>query len=343
MKRIDWALVFLTPLIMFIAASGAAIASWDQPQITLTPGTWQTIEFTNTENRSENLTITNVSAPDVLLPFVLVSPASIPALSSENIIIQFAYIPSSVRESIPKDVFAVHIAGLLVYLDCSIPLPENAENRWAALEARIDALETSLTGQIESFASRIAVLESTMPENPTSEIEAIRENLDNLKIWVVDRIIALETNIYDELNERIENSTIDTSEWETMLEEQEAQLKTDFAGYIADMKIDYEGQMAERKAENDRSSMVSYGAIVAAVVALVITLRSKITMPSLKLPKRHSMVEVASKDKVAMLENEIATMKERGDPEDAIRKKEAEMKVLKARQELEKMQGDQDV
>ncbi len=322
MKRIDWALISLTTLILLLAASGAAIAS--EPQITLAPGTWRVVEFTNTENERENLTITNISAPDVILPYVFVTPTSIPPLSSENVTVQFAYIPVSVRQSVPQDVFAVKIDGLLVYLDLSVPLPENAENRWAEIDVRIDALEASLSGQIESLIVRMVALES---ENWALEIESLHENVglgfDGLLVWVKSELDRIDASIP-------ENShPVDVEWYVKLLDNREAKIRAAIGNDIANMQI--EERMADAESEIDQALYIGFAAIVVAIVAVAVSItRSRATTPSPKVPRKFLTSEVAPEDKVAMLANEIGAMRERGEDADAIREKEQELATLKS-------------
>lgn len=296
-RWIDWAIVFLTALILLIAASGAAIASWDQPQISLTPGTWQIVEFTNIENEPENLEVVNISTPLELLSYVVISPSSVPANSSENVVIQFAYVPLDIRQAVPQDTFAIQVNGLIVYLDCSVPLPENAENRWAALEARIDALQASLTDQIEGLAARITALESEPEqENWVVEIRALRENLDNYSIWMITRIIALKAQIYEELDKRIENSPpTDTSEWDAKLDNLETKMREERRTDDAQVRQDYEERIADSNEDAEYNTMMwSIGSALAVLGAVsgYFAIKKKFGDVSEKIlkktPKRHS-------------------------------------------------------
>lgn len=321
-RWIDWVILFLVGFVLFLAASGAAVASWDEPQVKLTPGTWQVVEFTNDGDKPENLTVTNISAPDVLLSYVVVSPVSIPPSSAENVVIQFAYVPTSVRESIPQDVFSVQIDGLIVYLDLSVPLPENAENRWATIEARIDALGTSLADQIAGLAVRITALESIpKQENWMPEAKALWENLIRLGDWTTSKIMELWANIP-------ENSPPTNLAWVVaLLDNQEARIRAAIGNDIANLEI--ERRLAETRDENERLRYVAYAAIAIAIIAAVIAIRRpKLNVPSLKQHQR-KFDEIPLGDKIAMLENEISAMKERDDPEDAIKEKESELWELR--------------
>lgn len=292
LRWIDWALIFLTVLIMLIATSGAVVAS--EPQITLAPGTWRIVEFVNDENEQENLTITNISAPDVLLPYVVVSPTSIPPLSTENVTVQFAYVPIAVRQSVPEDVFAVRVGGLIVYLDCSVPLPENAENRWAALEARIDALQASFTEQMEGIVARITALESEPEsENWVLEIESLRENVglgfDGLLVWVKSELARIEASIP-------ENSPpTDTSKWDAKLDNLETKLREERATADAQLRRGYEEQIADAEADAEYNTMMwSIGSALAVLgsVGGYFAIKKKFgdmsEKTSRKTPKRHS-------------------------------------------------------
>ena len=257
LNLIDWVLLFLTAFILLLAASGAAVAS--EPQITLAPGTWQVVEFSNSENERENLTIINISAPDVLLPYVVVSPTSIPPLSSENVTVQFAYVDASVRKSVPQDVFAVQVDGLLVYLDLSVPLPENAENRWAELEARIEALRVSFAEQMEGLASRVTALESVEQENWMPELEALWENLIGLGDWTTSKVMEL----WEAIPENSPPS--DTAEWDAELDNLEKNMLKELADANAQMRRNYEKQIADTKADTERTALIY--SVIAAVAA----------------------------------------------------------------------------
>lgn len=327
-RWIDWAIIALIGLILLIAASGAAIAAQSEPQITLAPGTWRFVEFTNDEDEPENLVIKNISAPDSLIPCLFVSPMTIPAHSSREVAFHFIQ-TQSIKENILPDNYALRVIGcnrdLLVYLDLSIPLPENAENRWAALDVRIDALDASLSGEIKSLEVRIT-LES---ENWALEIESLRENVrlgfDGLLVWIKSELARIEASIP-------ENSpSIDTAEWEAMLDERETGLRMAFASAIADMKVDHEKQIADAKSETDQARYTSFAAIVVAIAAVaVLIIKSRAARPSPKTPPRFLKSEVAPEDRAAMLENEIGAMRERGEDADAIREKEQELATLKS-------------
>lgn len=285
LHRIDWVLVFIIAIIGLLIASGAAVAS--EPQITLAPGTWRVVEFTNSENEQENLTITNISAPDVLLPYVIVDPASIPPLSTENITIKFTYVIESVRQSIPQDVFAVRVDGLIVYLDCSVPLPENAENRWAALEARIDALGESTMEQMEGLAARITMLESVEQENLMSEIDELHENIglafDGLLVWIKSELARIEASIP-------ENSPpSDTSEWYAALDNIENILRRESQNADAQLRRNYEEQDAEAKADAESNTRIwSIGSALAVLcgVGVYFSIRGRFEGKSKKAHKR---------------------------------------------------------
>lgn len=337
MKRIDWALIFLSGIVFLIALlvafSGSAAASWDQPQVALSPGTWQVIEFTNSENAPENLTVANISAPDVLLPYVVVSPTSVPPSSAENVTIQFAYVPVSVRQSVPHDIFSVQVNGMIVYLDLSVPLPENAENRWAELEARIDALRASFAEQMEDLAVRLTVLESAEHENWMPEFEALWDNLIRLGDWTTSKIMELWASAP-------ENSPpADMMLWQTMLDDVENELRTEYEQASNQLRQDYEAQIAKTNAENELLRLEVFGAIAGAVIAIVIAIRRpKLTKPSLKLHQK-KFEEIPLDDKIAMLENEIDAMRERGDPDDSIKEKERELWELRKQLKPKKKRG----
>ena len=273
LRWIDGALVFLTALILLIAASGAAVAS--EPQVTLVPGQATTVVFDNPDNAPIVLTISSISAPDSLIPYLFISPTTISENSSREVTLQFVQIPQSIRENIPPDVYALSVSGgdsdLLVYLDISIPLPENAENRWAALEARIDALQASLTDQIEGLAARITALESEPEqENWVVEIRALRENLDNYSIWMITRIIALKAQIYEELDKRIENSPpTDTSEWDAKLDNLETKMREERRTDDAQVRQDYEERIADSNEDAEYNTMMwSIGSALAVLGAV---------------------------------------------------------------------------
>lgn len=336
MKRIDWFLLALVGIILLLIASGAAIASWSQPQITLTPGTWQTVEFANAENAPENLTIVNISAPDVLLPYVVVSPASIPPSSTENITIQFAYVPISVRDAIPQDVFSVQLNGLIIYLDLSIPLPENAENRWAEIDARFDALEASLMAQIESAVVRITALETAPDENWVPLIENLREN-------VMAEVRLLRVEIADLETANHENSSPIDMNWLTaLLDNRDEGIRASIGNDIANLELDR--KLDEAREENEQLRLTTYVAIAIAIIAAAIAIRRpKLSVPSLK-PHHEKFEEIPLDDKISMLENEIDAMRGRGDPEDSIKEKESELwelrKQLKSKSKKKKRKGE---
>lgn len=187
MKRLDWILLIATAILILTAfASLAAASEWDRPSVTLKPSEYQVVSFTNTENKLEDLVIVNISCPDQLLPFVLVLPSSVPAYSTENITIQFVAVPISVRQALPQDVFAVKLIGgnssLVVYLDLSVPIPENVlADVYARIDnllARIRLLENKpdLQGLVDNLSSEIDDLRATIPEN--TEWQAKLDNLE---------------------------------------------------------------------------------------------------------------------------------------------------------------------
>lgn len=321
-RWINWAIIFLTSVILLLIASGAAVA---QPQITLKPGTWQAVEFTNADNQPENLEVTNISAPPELLPYVLVNPTVIPPLSTENVIVQLAYIPVAVRQAIPKDMFAVHINGLLVYLDLTTPLPKNAENRWAEIEADIDALRAWMEEQVDDFIFRIATLESAPKENLSPIIENLRENLQELIDARVDGLRAWAESTFISENPDVE--------WEQALAEYDAEIRLEFSNHIADLFIDE--QFADLKSRLNFHEMITYAALIAAVVAITIAIKRP------RFRRRGlggsgslgggAILEVSLEDKAAMLENEIGSMRERGESPELIRQKEVELAALKAK------------
>jgi len=243
--------VFLTAFIMFLIAAGAAVAS--EPQVTLAPGTWQIVEFTNAENEQENLDVTNISAPPEILPYVVVSPSSVPANSSENVVIQFAYIPLTIRQAVPQDTFAVSISGIVVYLDLSVPLPENAENRWAELEARIVALQASFTEQMEGIAARITALESVEQENWEPEFEALWENLIRVEDWMTSNFHQI-AELWDAMPEN--SPSVDVLLWQTMLGDVENELRGEQEWSSNQLRLDYEAQIAKVKKDAESDTMM---------------------------------------------------------------------------------------
>jgi hypothetical protein len=245
-------LILVAALITLLGVTGVIAGSWGQPQITLKPGVWQTVEFTNPENEPENLVVTNISAPVELLPYVFVSPASVPPLSTENVTIQFAYIPTSVRQAIQPDVYAVQINGLLVYLDLTIPTEniENAENlqrKFEDLTSRLDAIGA----QIDNLLARVELLENEPAcENLRPEIENIRAELQLLKAA------------------HLENSP--DNSWMGAAENLQAR----YDGIIGQLKLDYEEQIARAKEEAiDTATKYAAIAVVASVVIVVLFIR----------------------------------------------------------------------
>lgn len=302
MKKLNMALIFLAALILMLAVKDFGVASdWQQSEVTLVQGQAVVIVFNNPSDAEIILTPSAISAPPELVPYLFVSPTRIPADNSREITLKFIPLSPS-DENIPPGIYALRVSGgdsdLLVSLDLSVLPPENAENRWAAIEARVDALEASLSGRIEELIIAVAALESAPPENWALEIESLRENVklgfDGLLVWIKSELARIEASIP-------ENSPpTDTSEWYAALGELENELREEYIDAAAQLKRDYKAQIADAKADTE-SNMITYGAIISAfvVAAVVLVKRGGVRKLASKIEKYKPGPPLPKDDKIS--------------------------------------------
>jgi len=250
-KKIDLALLIAVAILLMIALASLVKAGWDQPQLMLKPGESAVAEFTNTENVVDNLAIQNVSAPTELLPYVSLQPSSVPALSAENVTISFIYVPSSVLETMPRDMFAIKISGLIVYLDISAEVP--SENVLADVYARMDNL-----------LARIRSLET----NPDPSLQ---QEIDDMRVWL------------ENINSGMENAISENSDFTA----QEIEIiKIHINDKLTEMKGEYEQKIAEAE-ERSRSNAVAYAGIAVLVsLAIVYIVPKFLRRPEGKLKEK---------------------------------------------------------
>jgi len=178
---------FFVFLVFAVAFSLAPIASagWDRPSVTLKPGENVIVGFANTDNVAVNLILENISAPEALLPFVVVYPTSIVAFDNTNIFITFATVPRSILSTITKDTYSIKIVGLVVYLDLTENQPSQ-ENILAELENLRHEFENLLWRQtisgndIIQINARLNALYAKVYEN-SDNYDA---QMADLKSWI---------------------------------------------------------------------------------------------------------------------------------------------------------------
>jgi len=189
-------LIFLA-LVIALSLMPSASANWDRPSVTLKPGENVVVEYINTENLAKNFAVENISAPDALLPFVVVSPASIAAFDNENIYITFVTVPQSVSSGIAKDTYSIKITGLVVNLDMTEnnPSQENIDNITAeltALRAELNSLRTSISIYLDNLQLQNTRQDQCI-DNLTQCLTALQDNIARINI----RLDALFAKVYE--------------------------------------------------------------------------------------------------------------------------------------------------
>ena len=185
---VDYILLFLiVALAILVMSARAAGASWTAQNLTIKPGEWKRIDYANPENTKIELSLTNISCPSEILPYIVISPTTIPENSTTAVSIQLAYIPKTILSNIVPDIYSVNVSNLLIYIDLTevgmggATTIENLLVGISALENRISQLENSgveerlseLEEYVATLEGFIARLENSGQEENISRLEEL--------------------------------------------------------------------------------------------------------------------------------------------------------------------------